>query len=307
MTMLKTILTPLIFTISLMLTACGGGGVSYDNTVATTSAATTSVSTTAHVVTFSSAAHAILPTAMPVAGSAVTSTSMTKLASSSVTQSANATDINVLVVYPPSVTAAVSDVNGLITLAVAETNQAYQNSGVNIRMNLVNSAEIDYTEEGQAFGTLLEDLPYLAEVGSLREAAAADVVVMLTTKNDYCGLAYILPPSAYATAVVNYRCATGYYSFAHEIGHIQGAQHNVEDAGYAPFAYAHGHRNTATSPPWRTIMSYPCPTTNCPRLPYFSNSDINYNGLAMGTPSTNNNARVLNETAARIADFRNQL
>lgn len=304
MTKLKIILSLLIFSVTAVLTACGG---SNNSSATNNSAASAPMPKTANTAVLRTAAQPILPTTVAGNGDANALTSMPKSATAGLAESPDATSINVLVVYPPSVTAAVQDIDGFITLAVAETNQAYINSGINIQMNLVNSAEIDYSEEGQAFGTLLNDLPYLAEVGALRENAAADVVVMLTTKNDYCGMAYVLPPSAYATAVVNYRCATGYYSFAHEIGHIQGAEHNVEDAGPTTFPYGHGYQNTATSPPWRTIMSYPCLTTNCPRLQYFSNPNINYNGLAMGTPSTNNNARVLNETAARIADFRNQL
>ena len=209
-----------------------------------------------------------------------------------------------LVVYPPTVATATPDIAGLITLAVAETNQAYLNSGIHIRLNLVDTMQTTYSEVGKSIAQLLNDLVTLADVTNRRDRVKADIVIMLTTASDYCGSAYINPPPNFAMGVVNYRCATGYYSFAHEIGHIQGAEHNVEDAGTSVFPYGYGYRNTATSPPWRTIMSYPCPTTNCPRLQYFSNPNVNYNGIAMGTPSTNNNARVLNETAARVAEFR---
>ena len=196
------------------------------------------------------------------------------------------------------------DIGSLITLAVAETNQAYINSGINIHMNLVSSAQITYSEVGKTYETMVSELISLPDVATLRDNVKADVVVMLSTNGSYCGMAYQYGGAAFAMSVVNYSCATGYYSFAHEIGHIQGASHNVENSGGASFAYGYGYRNIATSPAWRTIMSYGCSTVACPRLQYFSNPNINYNGLAMGTPSTNDNARVLNETAATVAGFR---
>lgn len=212
--------------------------------------------------------------------------------------------IDVLVVYPSTVSSAVTDVASLITLAVAETNQAYINSGIDIHMNLVGSAQTTYSETGKTFDTMLSDLKTLSDVTTLRDSVKADVVVMLTTNSAYCGEAYQYGGASYAFGVVSYSCATGYYSFAHEIGHMQGANHNVEDATNDSFAYGHGYRQTATSPAWRTIMSYKCPTVTCPRLQYFSNPNLNYNGLAMGTPSANDNARVLNETRGTVAGYR---
>ncbi|MBE9048795.1 hypothetical protein IQ255_31235, partial [Pleurocapsales cyanobacterium LEGE 10410] len=40
------------------------------------------------------------------------------------------------------------------------------------------------------------------------------------------------------------------------------------------------------------------------RIPYWSNPDENYNGVAMGTSSWNDNARVWGERAATIAGFK---
>ena len=207
-------------------------------------------------------------------------------------------------VYPSTVTSAVTDISSLITLAVAETNQAYINSGINIHLNLAGSTQIAYSETGKTYETMLSELNSLSDVATLRNNVKADVVIMLSTVSQYCGYGYQYGGASYASAVVNYSCATGYYSFAHELGHVQGAAHDVANATYASFSYGYGYQNTATSPAWRTIMSYKCATVTCPRLQYFSNPNINYNGLAMGTPTTNNNARVLNETAFKVAGYR---
>ena len=51
-------------------------------------------------------------------------------------------------------------------------------------------------------------------------------------------------------------------------------------------------------------MAYACASADCERLNYWSNPDVFRGGVAMGTTGTNNNARVLNETALRVANFR---
>ena len=51
-------------------------------------------------------------------------------------------------------------------------------------------------------------------------------------------------------------------------------------------------------------MAYECPGSRCTRIPYWSNPNMLYNSVALGTASTNNNVRLLNETAPRVAAFR---
>src|SRR5690349_570755 len=90
--------------------------------------------------------------------------------------------------------------------------------------------------------------------------------------------------------------------------HLQGARHDEADDGTSsPFPYGHGLQHLSPSPAWRTIMAYNCGTIagGCPRLQYWSNPDISHNSFPMGTEATNNNARVLDETATTVADFRN--
>jgi hypothetical protein len=77
--------------------------------------------------------------------------------------------------------------------------------------------------------------------------------------------------------------------------------HPEEDSSTTPFAYGHGYLSPNRD--WRTIMAYPC-TNGCPRLNYWSNPLKTRNGVAMGTSTKSNNARVLNERAAVLAAFR---
>src|SRR5262249_35151376 len=131
-----------------------------------------------------------------------------------------------------------------------------------------------------------------------------DLSALIINQTDFCGLAdAIMANASTAYAVVHYGCATGYYSFAHELGHLMGARHDpANDSTTTPFAYGHGYQQTATSPTWRTIMPYNCPS-NCTRLQYWSNPSVTYDNRPMGTAPTNDNARVLNATATTVAAF----
>ncbi|KAG1392600.1 hypothetical protein G6F59_014551 [Rhizopus arrhizus] len=139
-----------------------------------------------------------------------------------------------------------------------------------------------------------------------RNSTAADVGVLLINNTAYCGLASGIGSTAStAFAAVYWDCATGYYSFAHEIGHLQSARHDIAtDSSTSPYAYGHGYRyEPSTGTGWRTIMAYNC-TRSCPRLNYWSNPNISYNGIPMGNASTADNQRVLVNTKATIAAFR---
>ena len=218
--------------------------------------------------------------------------------------------IKVLVAYTPSVDAALYDVGGLIQLAIDETNQSYENSNINITMKKGYVHRVEYTESSSFFTDrdrlIATDDGIMDEVHDIRRRCACDVVVLLINNGDYCGLAAaIMAEADNAFALVHYTCATGYYSFAHEIGHLQGARHNPEaDSNTYPFPYGHGYLYTTGG--WRTIMSYnssSCPDGYCKRVQYWSNPDITFDGVPMGTEDTHNNARVLNETAETVASF----
>ena len=220
--------------------------------------------------------------------------------------SANAPDIKVLVAYTSAANSAVSDMQGLIELAVAETNTGYDNSAVDATMTLVHTYQVNYNESN--FNT---DLSYfrnnndgvMDEVHGKRDQYGADIAILVTNVTDYCGLASAIgATSSTAFAAVYHGCATGYYSFAHEVGHLQSARHNPEaDPTNSPYAFGHGYRYSSGG--WRTVMAYNC-SPSCTRINWWSNPDKTRNGAAMGTSNSHDNARVLNLTAATMAGFK---
>jgi hypothetical protein len=215
--------------------------------------------------------------------------------------------LRVLVAYTPNVAAAYTDVGSLIDLAIAETNLSYTNSKVNIRAQLAHAYQVDYKESGNQDTDVANFLgredSFMNEVHELRDTHKADVCVLLIDDDSYCGTAdKIMATEDRAFAVVHHTCATGNYSFGHEIGHLQGARHNIEVDKGTPFDYGHGCYNEAGK--WRTIMSYDCPEKDCIRIPYWSNPTLKYKESALGTEAVCNDSRVLNETAIIVTSFR---
>ena len=214
--------------------------------------------------------------------------------------------IDVIVAYTPEAAAEAGNISALIQLAIDETNQSYANSDISPRLQLVHRYRTDYNDSGD-HGTDLNRFRnpsdgYMDEVHGLRDDYGADIAVLMTGRSNYCGVAYLYASESTAFAVVAQNCATGYYTFGHEIGHLQGAAHNPEVATNTRFPYGHGF----CYPPgnFRTIMSYDSGCSK--RIQYWSNPDKTQPGsnVALGTESTHDNARLLNETALRMANFR---
>ncbi len=244
--------------------------------------------------------------------------------------------IDVMVVYTPKARDSVGGdaaMQARVLLGVAETNMAYQNSQINQRIRLVGAFLTNYTEYTGAVypdSNMSHDLTCLQTTGdgcmddvtAKRDLYAADLVSLWEDTSEACGLGYMMStitPSfaPYGFSVVAWSCATGYYSFAHEMGHNEGARHDwYVDTGTAPYTYAHGYVNVAGA--WRTIMAYnnKCGSINCTRIQYFSNPNVLYNGAptgyASGTGTTNcssapcdaDNHQVLNNSAYTVANFR---
>ncbi len=218
------------------------------------------------------------------------------------------TIIRVMVHYTSSAASASGNISALIDLAIAESNQGFTNGGVSITFELATKAQVTYTQSG-SFSTDLSRYRgtsdgFMDSIHTTRNSVAADVGLLVINNSSSCGLASSIGSTAStAFATAHWDCITGYYSFAHEIGHLLSARHDpATDSTNTPFAYGHGYQFTG-SPSWRTIMAYNC-AAGCPRLNYWSNPSKLFNGVPMGTTTRSDNARVLNSTRTTVAAFR---
>lgn len=248
--------------------------------------------------------------------------------------------IDVMVLHSPSAAGMISEKN--VVHAIINTNTVFRNSGINTRLRLVYSSSIDFHEADFSDS----DVALLAiqsktdgvadEIHALRDENGADLVILVVnavgiwdgwTRGD-ANVLYRNDPSLseYAPfAVVDSQVLDG-TAFSHEIAHTMGAHHDwyVSAQKKVPYPYARGYVNSDEG--WRTIMAYEQECLDhgikCPRIPFFSNPDIDYNGVPTGIPvGTNtscqngvtanlpcdtNNALALTQTSSTVAGFREE-
>jgi hypothetical protein len=170
----------------------------------------------------------------------------------------------------------------------------------------VHTQQVDYDEsEGEHFDHLyrmVDGTGAFKDVHRLRNEKRADIVGLVLEDPSGCGLSTRVGAEAEeAYFVVHHSCAAISISIAHEIGHILGTRHDrTVDQSNTPFAYGHGHVNGTK---WRDIMSYQKGCDGCPRIPFWSNPRVTYQGQPTGTPMADN-ARVILEQAERVSRFR---
>ncbi|MBF0508779.1 MAG: hypothetical protein HQK57_07625 [Deltaproteobacteria bacterium] len=229
--------------------------------------------------------------------------------------------IDVMVLYTPAAltgAGSTAAMNSTISLAIAETNQGYANSGVTQRVRLVHTEQVTYDETSFDWSTTLNRLTgtsdgFMDNIHAIRDTYGADEVVLLVEDTGFCGLAWLMTTldnsfKTHAFAVVSRTCATGYYSFAHEMGHNMGCNHDRTNAsGGQLYSYSFGYQEPSGA--FRTIMAYQngC-IGSCPRINYWSNPDVSYTGLPTGVLYTAGNSadnrRTLNNSAYTVANFR---
>jgi hypothetical protein len=222
----------------------------------------------------------------------------------------------------------------LVNLAITETNQAYANSGINAELNLIHlhRDHTGYTDDigSTSMSNSLYHLSYTAGnsrdpdgkldyIHQMRTDVGADMVALITTGAG-CGIAWLggsNPGPGNQFSVTKYSCATGYYSFGHELGHNIGAHHDKGTTGACgSSSYNYGFRDPNGQ--YRSTLSYSCATGQCDnnpggpctRSPFYSTPDPAYlwNGKPMGATAGSaigetNNARIINDRAANIAAF----
>ena len=219
--------------------------------------------------------------------------------------------IDVMVVYTLGARAQTGNIDAFIELAFNNTERIYTNSGIRPRLRLVHKYETGYTEASRLQTDLVNltrsDEGNMDEVHDRRDRYGADLVVLIVGRHrdNVCGVAWLDYTNANrGFSVVAQNCEAGHYTFAHEIGHNQGADHDPANALVSLFPYGHGNCNIARG--WSTVMAYSRNTHGrCSRrIPYFSSPLITFEGTPTGDAQRRDNRRVLNETAGRVANLR---
>jgi len=193
-----------------------------------------------------------------------------------------------------------------ITLAMTEMNTALASSGIATRMNLAHvKLEESYVETGKSYSDFLYDLAgnqyATTDVYGLREQNSADLVIKIVENTGSCGKAFLGPDSSKPYSVASRVCMTGNLSFAHELAHLMGCQHDKSNAMTAT-GTAFGYKSPDEE--FRTILSYSCSGRNCPRIPRYSTPRVAsyYDGKPVGT-ITENNAQQINDVKNEIINF----
>ncbi len=211
------------------------------------------------------------------------------------------TPITLLAAYTPEAAAQAGEIEALIRRAVDDTNEAYENSRIPIRLDLVGTVVVDYalTDRIQDLQRLVRpDDGFMDELHVLRDDAEADVVVLVAHERSATINAAVLAEPSTAFLVVHVgTIGAPDYALAHELGHLQGARHTPDsDPALEPFAFGHAFRNDSI----KTIMS----TGGQRVLPYFSGPDQVWEGVVLGDSTLRNAAEALRTTAVYVSNFR---
>lgn len=170
-----------------------------------------------------------------------------------------------------------------VELNIFQSNKAFQNSGIEGRFRLAKAFMVNetYDESGLTFSNVLRNLAsrdnVIDNVLDVRNQFGGDLVAMIIDNTETCGLSYTGYPVSkfFAFAVVHWECATGYYSFVHELAHHLGANHDrlseacPKEQCCKKGCYNYGYKDPQQR--FRTIMSYDCLIPGgCPRVQIFS-------------------------------------
>jgi len=230
-------------------------------------------------------------------------------------------NIEVLVLYTENAEYTTGDRYSTAIAAISSVSNAYFNSGITssqLTISLAGVETISFEETKLNIGADISTLISHKEAQKFRDEYWADVVVLLTD-GDYTtqtgGSIYgvvgqIEASKENAYAIVEVDVVTSQFTFAHEIGHIQGGLHqqcstflNSGCSSSGGSAHGYGWKVTPKKYLW-TIMHQLRDPEEGTRIGYFSNPDVNYIGKPTGT-SNNNVAQKLRDTASSVANFRN--
>ncbi|MCY3931150.1 MAG: M12 family metallo-peptidase [Acidobacteria bacterium] len=204
-------------------------------------------------------------------------------------------------------------------------NLVFRNNQVAVTANMVHQEEAP-AGLGQ-FNNPLDPLTNNREVHDLRVEHEADLVhLFFNADAGLCGQAWVMTRghtaanfwgSGYGITSVAGGCvsaerlvrpgehANHVETFAHEIGHNLGGNHDPDNTGVqrsnAVYPYAYGHHNFTPQPNRKSVMSY----NEGRQMPFFSTVRVKPDGYTLGVKDERENERAVQQTihiAVRLSD-----
>mmetsp|Transcript_37237 Transcript_37237/g.73107 ORF Transcript_37237/g.73107 Transcript_37237/m.73107 type:complete len:497 (-) Transcript_37237:102-1592(-) len=192
-----------------------------------------------------------------------------------------------------------------IDLAVAQTNEAFKIAKTDTKLRLVKKMMTDYDEK-PSWSKVLSDMERERldkKIYKNRKKYDADLVHMIMAKGGFCGFGYIKTKKDDSFSLSNFKCSTSMYSFAHEVAHNLGCDHNKgNSAGPKSNKFAYGYQHQDSDGSFRTIMAYECESGTCPRVPIFSGKKAKYHGIQAGTKKRDN-GRQIKDYSRKASNF----
>lgn len=189
-----------------------------------------------------------------------------------------------------------------IDLIFTETNQGYINSEIPLTA-VKHDVKLHPTLNDLNDSSVMLDA-FSSSMPLSDLLSCADSTALLIEEFNSCGIAYLDRAfSCGAISVTKKSCATGYYSFGHEIGHNFGAQHNPEQYSSTDGdGYGHLIQPTSSSvnSGYRTILAYRA-DGHAFRVNHYSNPDVQFNNNPTGIVSVSNNARLITDNRFAMA------
>ena len=233
--------------------------------------------------------------------------------------------ITILALVTPYAEEAYKAYYGSVDLAMrsmqASTNRALYFSGALTSIIITDVELIAYdattANSEQLVADLRDGVGAFANVHNLRDAYAADVVILFAETLDACGMAYESgAEEKNAFGVVAWQCSdmprsalagqhktiTPVGAFAHEVGHLIGCDHDPDSLDYTPFAPDGLGYCTAE---WQTLMAVESAACDPGVIAEgFSSPDRLYDDKPTGAPGRNHCVSIWNRRAQTVSDFR---
>ncbi|MBU6954910.1 carbohydrate binding domain-containing protein [Hahella sp. HN01] len=226
----------------------------------------------------------------------------------------NTVDVLVLYIDQATQTSNGRDIDARIASYIEYSNQAYENSNVDMRLRLVGAEKIN-SNYVYVNSSNLDSFSRNNTVASLRQKYGADLVTLINLREPMnggyvCGIGYVPPGNSssgqlYSNAasagfsLVGVDC--GYSTFTHELGHNMSLGHSaVQNSQGGIWSWARGHGVYGS---FSTIMAYPQAYNTRNQLQMMSNPDLNKcEGQACGVSAGQSNGADAAQNLRKIGD-----